>query len=78
MCRTWDFDNQKTTTWSAAQGSIITAEATATYDATSTFLACEESGKWHLYLQTGTDVPVGETCAETQLFMQKLAPIVPP
>ncbi|KIO22896.1 hypothetical protein M407DRAFT_215761 [Tulasnella calospora MUT 4182] len=63
----WGYDDQETFTWSAGAGQIVTALATSTYATTSTFLACNESGEWALYLQTGTDVPSGVTCVETQL-----------
>ncbi|KAG9019338.1 hypothetical protein FRB90_003744 [Tulasnella sp. 427] len=66
----WAFDNQITTNWVAAPGSKVTANATSTYAATSKFLACKESGKWRLYLQTGTDKPAGETCTTTELTVK--------
>ncbi|KAG9041760.1 hypothetical protein FS837_011769 [Tulasnella sp. UAMH 9824] len=63
----WGYDDQETTTWSAGSGQIVTALATSTYSKTSTFLACNESGAWVLYLQTGSEVPSGVTCVKTQL-----------
>ncbi|KAG8947494.1 hypothetical protein FRC04_010675 [Tulasnella sp. 424] len=69
----WAFDDKETTTWVASEGSTISAAATSSYSATSEFLACEESGTWYLYLQTGTDVPAGVTCATTELFAQSSA-----
>ncbi|KAG8947511.1 hypothetical protein FRC04_010692 [Tulasnella sp. 424] len=62
----WDTD-QETTNWSAGSGQIITALGTSTYSTTSTFLACNESDSWTLYLQTGKEVPSDVTCVETQL-----------
>ncbi|KAG8947495.1 hypothetical protein FRC04_010676 [Tulasnella sp. 424] len=66
----WAFDDQQTTAWVASEGSTISTAATSSYGAISKFLACKEGGKWYLYLQTGTDVPVGVTCATTELFAQ--------
>ncbi|KAG9041762.1 hypothetical protein FS837_011771 [Tulasnella sp. UAMH 9824] len=64
----WGYDDQKTFNWSAGPGQIVTALATTTYPATSTFLACKsQSSAWALFLQTGKDVPSGLTCVETQL-----------
>lgn len=63
----WGFNDQETSNWSAGTGQIVTALGTSTYSTTSTFLACNESGGWALYLQTGTDVPSGVTCVDTQL-----------
>lgn len=65
---TWAFDDQETTSWVASAGSTISTAATSPYGAVSQFLACEQSGKWTLYLQTGTDVPSGLTCTTTELF----------
>lgn len=70
--RSFALDDQVTTTWSGGSTSPLVANATAGYKATSTFLACEASaasaaGQWTLYLQTGSDVPAGEVCADTQL-----------
>ncbi|KAG9021631.1 hypothetical protein FS837_007121 [Tulasnella sp. UAMH 9824] len=67
----WAFDNQVTTNWIAAEGSKVTAAATASYNATSSFLACKEATKWRLYLQTGTDKPAGFNCTTTELFVKK-------
>ncbi|KAG8971292.1 hypothetical protein FRB90_010548 [Tulasnella sp. 427] len=63
----WGYDDEETKTWSAGAGQIVTALGTSTYSATSTFLACNQSGSWVLYLQTGSDVPSGVTCVKTQL-----------
>ncbi|KAG8947510.1 hypothetical protein FRC04_010691 [Tulasnella sp. 424] len=63
----WGYDDQETFNWSAGSGEIVTALGTSTYSTTSKFLACNESGSWALYLQTGTDVPSGVTCVATQL-----------
>ncbi|KAG8937848.1 hypothetical protein FRC00_013454, partial [Tulasnella sp. 408] len=65
---TWAYDDKKTTNWIASAGSTISTAATSSYGATSKFLACEESGKWTLYLQTGTDVPSGLACTTTELL----------
>ncbi|KAG8984239.1 hypothetical protein FRB95_006137 [Tulasnella sp. JGI-2019a] len=68
---TWNLNDQETTIWSGGPGEIVTTTAapaqTEVPAATSTFLACEEGGSWVLYLQTGTDLPAGETCVATQL-----------
>ncbi|KAG8937850.1 hypothetical protein FRC00_013456 [Tulasnella sp. 408] len=69
---TWAFDNQLTTYWVASEGSTISTAATSPYGAISKFLACKTSGKWTLYLQTGTDVPAGLTCTTTELFVDTL------
>ncbi|KAG8947512.1 hypothetical protein FRC04_010693 [Tulasnella sp. 424] len=63
----WGYDDEETLNWSAGSGQIVTALGSSTYSTTSTFLACNESGSWALYLQTGTDVPPGVTCVATQL-----------
>ncbi|KAG8903043.1 hypothetical protein FRC01_009356 [Tulasnella sp. 417] len=63
----WGYGDQETFNWSAGSGQIVTALGTSTYSTTSTFLACNESDSWVLYLQTGNDVPSGVTCVETQL-----------
>ncbi|KAG8947514.1 hypothetical protein FRC04_010695 [Tulasnella sp. 424] len=62
----WGYDDEETFNWSFGYNQIVTALATSTYSATSTFVACNESGEWVLYLQTGTDAPPS-TCVETQL-----------
>ncbi|KAG8925386.1 hypothetical protein FRC00_004028 [Tulasnella sp. 408] len=67
----WAFDKQVTKNWKAAEGSKITAAATASYKATSKFLACKAKGTWKLYLQTGTDKPAGAECTTTELFINK-------
>ncbi|KAG8992308.1 hypothetical protein FRB93_002414 [Tulasnella sp. JGI-2019a] len=59
--RTWNFDVKTTTTWSGGPGQILNIGG-----APATFIACNESGSWALYLQQGTDVP-DEGCVETQL-----------
>ncbi|KIO28120.1 hypothetical protein M407DRAFT_22595 [Tulasnella calospora MUT 4182] len=69
---TWDFDNKVTTTWTASVGTLVHAGSTADYLATNTFLACNQSGSWVLYLQTGTDAPSGVTCYITQLKVNTL------
>ena len=56
-----------TTYWDPNSYPIIQTAATSPYGIKSQFLACQEGGKWIVYLQTGTDVPPGETCATTQL-----------
>ncbi|KAG9009955.1 hypothetical protein FRB94_011237 [Tulasnella sp. JGI-2019a] len=58
---TWNFDVKTTTTWSGGPGQILNIGG-----APATFIACNESGSWALYLQQGTDVP-DEGCVETQL-----------
>lgn len=65
----WAFDKQLSTNWIAAEGSTISAAATADYNASSSFLVCKEAGKWRLYLQTGNDWPSGLTCTTTKLFV---------
>ncbi|KAG9032153.1 hypothetical protein FRB95_001860 [Tulasnella sp. JGI-2019a] len=61
----WQFDNQVTNTWSAGPSQLI---ATTGASATSKFIACGSAkGGWFLYLQTGTDLPSGVRCYETQL-----------
>ncbi|KAG9004834.1 hypothetical protein FRB94_002001 [Tulasnella sp. JGI-2019a] len=61
----WQFDNQVTNTWSAGPSQLI---ATTGASATSKFIACGSAkGGWFLYLQTGTDLPPGVRCYETQL-----------
>lgn len=63
----WDYANLITNYWGPDMGSPITTTSTSPFGVDSTFLACQEGGEWVLYLQTGTDVPPGETCATTQL-----------
>ncbi|KAG8870651.1 hypothetical protein FRB97_009578 [Tulasnella sp. 331] len=62
-------DDQLSTNWSGGSTSPLVAGATTEYQATSTFLACQSAvaGQWTLYLQTGSDVPSGLECVDTQL-----------
>ncbi|KAG9019343.1 hypothetical protein FRB90_003749 [Tulasnella sp. 427] len=71
---TWDF-TEIDNIWDADFDKIITAKATAAHKASSDFLACKPlrskySDPWTLYLQTGTDRPVGD-CATTKLKVSK-------
>ena len=62
---TLDYGANITPYWS--YGGIIQTVVGNPYGVHSTFLACQESGQWRLYLQTGSDVPTGVTCVSTQL-----------
>ncbi|KAG9006846.1 hypothetical protein FRB94_000351 [Tulasnella sp. JGI-2019a] len=68
---TWGYDNQITTNWAGGPGEVLTTTAapaqTLVLAPSSTFLACNESGSWVLYLQTGTDLPAGKECVATEL-----------
>ncbi|KAG8947526.1 hypothetical protein FRC04_010707 [Tulasnella sp. 424] len=61
------FDHEASFNWIVSSGNILTASGTTSYPTTSWFLACQEAGSWVLYLQTGSQQPVGETCVLTQL-----------
>ncbi|KAG8988347.1 hypothetical protein FRB94_000891 [Tulasnella sp. JGI-2019a] len=67
---TWDFDAKDTTIWSGGLGLNLTTTALVSQRVvvapTNTFIACDENGLWVLYLQQGTDFPVGD-CVETRL-----------
>ena len=71
MSRYWDFDVQTTTTWIAAYGEVIQWKAGPTSEPIDTFLACKAEGDaaWKVYIQTGSDIPTGQTCFETQLLL---------
>ncbi|KAG8882765.1 hypothetical protein FRB97_007804 [Tulasnella sp. 331] len=60
------FDKTPTFTgWSLEGDTIITA-TTSTYGRQLNFLVCETSNSaiWSIYLQTGSDVPTGQTCSD--------------
>ncbi|KAG8984819.1 hypothetical protein FRB93_006307 [Tulasnella sp. JGI-2019a] len=66
----WQFDDKVTTTWGVGTNGIINTRASKDYPASSTFLACPGgSGRWFLYLQTGTDKPLSH-CYNTQLQLK--------
>lgn len=81
--RSWNVGHQTMFNWEGGQGQKLETTRQAPFGATSKFMACLEDGgnnEWLLFLQTGTQVPSGKNCTETELAESNIPqpPLLPP